>query len=180
MDEEGHNSTRVMRAGRLVQLLCLLQVRGQMTVAALSAELEVSERTVLRDVEALSGAGVPVYSVRWPQGGVALLGATEVLIPDMASSAPAPRSAQRAVVLLSPLGRRMAVLSGRPAGLRVRRVRPVLADRADWVEASFPVANIEAAVHDLLSFGAEVEVRQLLELRTRMADIGAQILARHT
>jgi len=62
-----------MRASRLINLLLLLQTRGQMTAAELAAELEVSERTVHRDIEALSGAGIPVYAARGRHGGVALV-----------------------------------------------------------------------------------------------------------
>ncbi|MQY12630.1 hypothetical protein SRB5_27660 [Streptomyces sp. RB5] len=62
-----------MRAARLVTLLLLLQNRGRMTAAQLAAELEVSVRTVYRDVESLSAAGVPVYGEPGHDGGYALL-----------------------------------------------------------------------------------------------------------
>ncbi|MGH9092716.1 MAG: helix-turn-helix transcriptional regulator, partial [Acidimicrobiales bacterium] len=63
-----------MRADRLVAILLLLQVRGRMTVPELASELETSERTIRRDLEALSYAGVPVYSQRGRGGGWQLLG----------------------------------------------------------------------------------------------------------
>jgi predicted DNA-binding transcriptional regulator YafY len=162
---------RRMRAGRLVTMLMLLQTRGQMSAGQLAAELEVSRRTVLRDIEALSGSGVPVYSVRGAQGGFTLLGEFHRDLPvPQASTRSTSRS--RAHVRLSSQGRQLAVLLGRPPGLRIRR------KAADgWFEASVVIESPASAAADLLSLGAEVEVVGPHALRSAVADAARGIVA---
>ncbi|MBL8521568.1 MAG: WYL domain-containing protein [Betaproteobacteria bacterium] len=63
-----------MRASRLLSILILLQLNVRLTAQALAAEFEVSERTIYRDIDELSAAGVPVFAERGPGGGFQLLG----------------------------------------------------------------------------------------------------------
>lgn len=62
-----------MRADRLLSILMLLQGRGKLTAASLASELNVSERTIYRDIDAICLAGVPIYSQHGPHGGFALI-----------------------------------------------------------------------------------------------------------
>jgi predicted DNA-binding transcriptional regulator YafY len=63
-----------MRADRLLSIVLLLQANGQLTSRSLAERLEVSERTIHRDMEALSVSGIPVFSERGSTGGWSLLG----------------------------------------------------------------------------------------------------------
>jgi predicted DNA-binding transcriptional regulator YafY len=63
-----------MRADRLVAILLMLQAKGRVTAAEVAAELEISERTARRDLDALGMAGLPVYSIQGRNGGWELLG----------------------------------------------------------------------------------------------------------
>jgi predicted DNA-binding transcriptional regulator YafY len=213
-----------VRASRLVGLLGLLQARGQMTATQLAAELEVSPRTVLRDIEALGAAGIPVYAVRGSQGGFELIDGFRSDLPAAATTSgrgpaaanagrsrglagapglgPATASApgrspnptvapgpskgaggvtvQRARVRLSPRGRRLAALLGRPPGIRVRRSPHVVAGREDWVEAWVRIDSPDVAVLDMLALGGEAEVLHPPELRAAIRDAATQIAALHT
>ena len=154
-----------------------------MTAAQLAAELEVSERTVLRDIEALSAAGFPVYAVRGSLGGFELLARSSIELPTGNSPAghtsPSGTS-QRARVRISPRGRQLAARTGRPAGLRVRRQgRRLAAGRAGWVEAWLPVSSIDSAAAEILALGTEAEVVEPSELRDLIRQTALQVAELH-
>lgn len=79
-----------MRADRLVATLLLLQAKGRVTAAEVAAELEVSERTARRDLEALAMAGIPVYSQQGRGGGWSLIGGARTDLTGL--SAPEARA----------------------------------------------------------------------------------------
>ena len=75
-----------MRADRLVAILLMLQARKQVTAAEVAAELEISERTARRDLEALGQAGLPVYSRQGKGGGWSLLGGARTDLSGLTAS----------------------------------------------------------------------------------------------
>jgi predicted DNA-binding transcriptional regulator YafY len=188
-------------------LVSLLQSRGQLSTTELAAALEVSPRTVLRDLDALSSAGIPVYAARGRHGGFALLDGFTSELPGVRRPPARPRAGPasgpadgaavgpaRALIRISPRGRRLAALLGRPDGLRLRRRQHAPADggaelpgrrggqageREDWVEAWIRFETTEGAVLDLLALGPEVEVLQPAELRRELRRAARRIAALH-
>ena len=169
-----------MRASRLVGLLGLLQARGRMTAGQLASELEVSERTILRDIEALSAAGIPVYAVRGGHGGFELLDGFHSDLPVAAPRQPVASNGGRARIRLSPRGRRLAALLGRLPDIRVRTSPHVIAGRAGWVEAWVRVDSVDATVLDMLALGAEVEVVHPPQLRAQVHETAQRITELHS
>lgn len=159
-----------MRAGRLITLMLILQRRGRVTAAELAGELEVSERTVLRDIEALSGAGVPVYATRGPGGGFQLLEGYTPELTSIGRSKPAARQSGtiRARVRITAEGRRLGAVLDRLQPLRVRRGSVV---EDGWVEATFRLDSVEGAAIDVLSLGPNIEVLAPAELRDHVAEM---------
>ena len=170
-----------MRADRLLSLLMLLQARGRMTAGELARELEVSVRTVYRDIEALSVAGVPVYTESGPGGGCALVDGYRTTLTGLTGdevralfmlSIPAPL-AQLGLAdeLRSALLKLAAAL---PAARREEEEHArnrVCVDAVDWSAAG------EAVPHLRTLYRAVCEERQLfLTYRTFLGVEVAQIV----
>ena len=159
-----------MRAGRLISLVSILSREGRTTAAALAERLEVSERTILRDLEVLSGSGVPVYTTRGVGGGVQLLEGYTPTLPGRAWVRPAsPRAATaRMTLLISEEGRRTAAILGY---LQPLRVRPEPAGRDGWVTATCRLRSTDATALEVLALGPLVEVVAPAALRDHVADL---------
>jgi predicted DNA-binding transcriptional regulator YafY len=149
-----------MRASRLLAILILLQNRGRLTAERLAAEFEVSVRTVYRDIDALSAAGVPVYGDPGPGGGFALLDGYRTRLTGMAGDeaealalAGIPEAADAVGLggaLASAFGKLLAAMPeaggkrGQAAAARFH------IDPADWYRAGEPVPHLPALARAVL------------------------------
>jgi predicted DNA-binding transcriptional regulator YafY len=168
-----------MRAGRLLHLLLLLQNGGRMTAGELARRLEVSPRTVLRDLDELSSAGVPVYATRGAHGGFQLLDTFEQRVPTPVAGLQRSQGRHRVRVRIAPVALQIALVRGVPAGWRPRPRPDEHDDRPDWIEGSFRYDSPDAVLRDLLALGADVEVLLPVELRVEMADLSRRVLRLH-
>jgi predicted DNA-binding transcriptional regulator YafY len=141
-----------MKSGRLLEMLLLLQARGQVTAAELAERLEVSPRTVYRDAEALSSAGVPIYAERGRAGGIRLLPGYRTDVTGLT------HDEARALFVLTTGGVHEDLGLGsaaRSAILKVMRALPepfrpaaaatsqrILVDPAGWMRGADPVGQL--------------------------------------
>jgi len=143
-----------MRATRLVSLLLLLQTRGQLTAAELAERLDVSVRTVHRDVESLASAGVPVDAVRGPAGGYRLAGGYRTRLTGLTAdeaealfAAGIPGPAAELGLGGELAAARLKVLAALPAELQERATRATRLfhlDSRGWFRAGDRVPHLPA------------------------------------
>ena len=173
-----------MRADRLVAILMLLQKNGRTTAQALAAELEVSERTIYRDIDALCIAGVPLYAQRGPGGGISLLESyrtdltgltTAELEALMTLSVPAPLLDLGIGADLSSALRKVAAAvpgSRREPGSRIQE--RILIDSSEWSGTVFAESLFET-IRKALWDDRELAVSYYSEMGSHAGTISAVV-----
>ena len=137
-----------MLASRLLSTLMLLQTRGRMTAPDLAKELEVSVRTVYRDIDQLSAAGIPVVADRGRDGGFQLLNGFRTQLTGltqaeaealMLAGLPGPAAELGLADRMS--SARLKLMAALPTGMRAERVATRFhLDVTGWFRATEPVA----------------------------------------
>ena len=151
------DTIKKMRASRLLSILMLLQTRGRVSASALAAELEVSTRTVLRDIDQLSAAGVPVWSDRGREGGfqlregwsTQLTGLTEPEARALFLSG-LPKAATELGLGCASTSARLKMLASLPVALRedAARVNARLhIDPVEWYRAASPPKHLQVVAN---------------------------------
>jgi predicted DNA-binding transcriptional regulator YafY len=167
-----------MRADRLIAMLMLLQARGRMTAQALAVELEVAERTIYRDVDALGAAGVPLYCEAGPGGGIELLDSYRTTLTGLTDAEVRALFSLSVPETLAPLeldGDLRAALRKLAAALPAARrthdaLQPdVFIDAEGWGQGEEPVPH-------LLLLHRAVRARRCVALRYRRFS-GAEVTA---
>jgi predicted DNA-binding transcriptional regulator YafY len=156
-----------MRAARVLDMLLVLQRRGRITAHELADTLEVSERTVLRDVEALGEAGVPIFTVRGSGGGIELMEGFQTHLTGLTTD-----EARSLFLVGQP---QLAHRLGLGAPTRTARnkllnaIAPTLAEEADQLSSWFlhdpdPWAGNRIPHGELRRVGRSIQQRRRVEL----------------
>lgn len=150
-----------MRADRLISIVLLLQANGRMTAETLASRLEVSQRTILRDMDALSGAGVPVVAERGTGGGWRLIDGYETKLTGLTPAEIRSLFLARPPALLAELGIKEAADA---AWLKLRAALPIgvreqaefvrqrlLIDSRNWRDSAEPLTSLPLILESLWS-----------------------------
>jgi predicted DNA-binding transcriptional regulator YafY len=169
-----------MRADRLITLLMLLQTRGKMSAESLASELEVSVRTIYRDLAALSASGVPVYAERGPGGGCALI---EEYRTNLTGLRPEEARALFMLSIPAPLdqlgvgqelrGALLKLSAALPDSRRKEQVRSrqrIHLDASWWGQAGEPVPHLQS-IQQALWNDKTLDICYLSEFGTRIEHI---------
>ena len=160
-----------MRADRLISIVLLLQANGRMTAETLASRLEVSQRTILRDMDALSGAGVPVVAERGTGGGWRLIDGYETKLTGLTPAEIRSLFLARPPALLAELGIKEAadaawlkLRAALPVGVREQAefVRQrVLIDSRNWRDSAESLTSLPLLLESLWSgHRAEIPLRE--------------------
>lgn len=160
-----------MRASRLLQILLILQNRGRLTASQLAAELEVDRRTVLRDVDALSEAGLPIITFQGQGGGIELGFDYRTRLTGLD-----PDEAEAMALILSLLPPELTDLDLAVAGTRAQaKLREAFPDqtrrRMTATLAQFPVPHTPRPAADSRRAALAMAIRHghILRLRAKSA-----------
>ncbi len=150
-----------MRADRLISIVLLLQANGRMTAETLASRLEVSQRTILRDMDALSSAGVPVLAERGTGGGWRLIDGYETKLTGLTPAEIRSLFLARPPALLAELGIKEAadaawlkLRAALPVGVREQAefVRQrVLIDSRNWRDSAESLTSLPMILESLWS-----------------------------
>ncbi len=164
-----------VRADRLVAIVVLLQARGRLTAAALAEQLETSERTIRRDLDALCMAGVPLYPQRGRGGGWALVGGYRTDLTGLTADEAEALFLTTAPGAAATLGPRVAEAL---AAARRKLVAALPAPLRDQVEAAASTVLVDRAAWGRPPAAADQPLTEDAHLRTLRAAVlaGMQVV----
>lgn len=178
-----------MRADRLLAELTLLQARGRMTATEFAAELEVTERTIYRDMYALQVAGVPLIAERGRDGGYSLFGdwradLTGLTTAEMESllvasaSSPQARAGSRAATAAAKLAAMLPRAAAQELSSLRHRIHVVLDEGEGAAPAGESASIVIAALRNHTSVDLELRRAMTRQIERRAHPIGLVINGR--